>query len=67
MTIYSNVVKFALKHFIQSVLNINNTMFFSALYELLMFVHIILSSVLVDEWPPFGKKLLTWAYVLFEV
>ena len=22
--------------------------------------HIIFSSVLVAEWPPFGKKLLTW-------
>ena len=32
-----------------------------------MFVHIIFSSVLVAEWPPFGKKLLTWAYVLFEM
>ena len=31
-------------------------MFFSALYELLMFVHSILRSVLVAEWPPFGKK-----------
>ena len=37
---------------------INNTVF-SALYELIMFVHIIPSSVLAAEWPPLGKELLT--------
>ena len=26
----------------------------------LMFVNIMLSSVWVAEWPPFGKELLTW-------
>ena len=37
---------------------INNTIF-SALYELIMFVHIIPSSVWSAEWPPLGKELLT--------
>ena len=37
---------------------INNTIF-SALYELIMFVHIIPSSVWAAEWPPLGKELLT--------
>ena len=37
---------------------INNTIF-SALYELIMFVHIIPSSVWAAEWPPLGEELLT--------
>ena len=37
---------------------INNTIF-SALNELIMFVHIIPSSVWAAEWPPLGKELLT--------
>ena len=37
-----------------------NNIIFSALYELIMFVHIIPSSVWAAEWPPFGKELLTW-------
>ena len=37
---------------------INNTIF-SALYELIMFVHIIPSSVWAAECPPLGKELLT--------
>ena len=37
---------------------INNTIF-SALVELIMFVHVIPSSVLAAEWPPLGKELLT--------
>ena len=37
---------------------INNTIV-SALYELIMFVHIILSSVWADELPHLGKELLT--------